>query len=108
MSASGYRASLSASLPSLIGSATSEANKLVTARQTATIENQMQYLISTTVIGDDVTPISPADESDPSAGLLLTVYFETNGVAQPWLFSWDEERTTMAPERAQGAHNGAR
>jgi hypothetical protein len=87
----------------VIGAASSAANKLVTARQTATVPNQMQYLISTTVIGDDVTPIAPAGEANPEAGLLLRVYFETNGVPLPWSFSWDELRTNMAPERAQGA-----
>jgi len=85
------------------GPAITNANKVVNARQTATVPNQMQYLISTTIVGDDVRPIAPADESNLADGLLLRVYFETNGVPLPWIFSWDEIRTSMAPELAQGA-----
>ena len=49
-------------------------------------------------------PSAPADGSTPArSGHLLTVYFDTNGIAAPWNFSWSVGYTQLAPESAMEA-----
>jgi hypothetical protein len=84
------------------GPATLNAGKSVTARQSTEVPNTMKYLIVD--LGENsITPIAPADPANPQAGKLITLYFNVNGVARPWAFSWDNARTNMAGELAQGA-----
>lgn len=89
------------------GPATIAAGKNINARRSQNLEgmllNQAQYTIISTQVGNDVNPVAPANPTSPSSGLLMTVYFSVNGVAFPWIFSWDEVRTSMAPDRAMGA-----
>jgi hypothetical protein len=98
-----YPAGMTPANPSYVsGPATLNAGKSVTARQSTEVPNTMKYLIVD--LGENsITPIAPADPANPQAGKLITLYFNVNGVARPWAFSWDNARTNMAGELAQGA-----
>ena len=65
------------------------------------VEAQKQLQIFEQGPGELRIIIISADNSNRiGPGTLITMRFNKNGAASPWAFSWNEDRTTFAPEEA--------